>query len=172
MQTKKLFLVSLSLASLVLSANCAAQYVWINERGTKQYSDQPPPKNIPKDKILKAPGFHNKTVEETLNTTKVSSDGEKNDLEKLQKPNTLASKNEEFNKRKIAREDAEKKAEAERQASIEKQKNCIRAKSYQLTIESGTPIATRDQNGERVILDENQRAKELADAKKVLSECN
>ena len=70
-----------------------------------------------------------------------------------------------------AREEAEKKTESDKQAAADKEKNFARAKSYQQTIESGMLITSRDQNGERVILDENQRAKELVDVKKVTSDC-
>lgn len=158
--------------SLPVMQNCYAQYVWLNEKGAKQFSDVPPPKNVPKDRILKAPGGAARVVEaNTGEAESAKNSAQKSEIDKLQKPQTPANKNEDFNKRKIAREEAEKKAESEKQAAADKEKNCARAKSYQQTIESGMIITSRDQNGERVILDENQRAKELADVKKVTSDC-
>ncbi len=167
---------AISIISLVISLpfvqNCYAQYVWLNEKGAKQFTDVPPPKNVPKERILKAPRGVAQNTDITHNEGENARNGTpKTEIEKLQKPQTAANKNEDFNKRKIAREEAEKKAESEKQAAADKEKNCARAKSYQQTIESGMLITSRDQNGERVILDENQRAKELADVKKVTSDC-
>lgn len=170
MQTKTAVFGLLLLANGIWIANASAQYVWVNEKGVKQFSDLPPPKNVPKDKILKAPGVRARAAEETGNTQANGEQG-KSEIDKLQKPNSLAAKNEEFNKRKTAREEAEKKAESDLQAKQDKDKNCGRAKAYQQSIESGAPIASRDQNGERIILDESQRARELADAKKILNDC-
>ena len=34
----------------------AAQYVWLNDKGVKQYSDMPPPAAVPNQRILKSPG--------------------------------------------------------------------------------------------------------------------
>lgn len=167
---------AISIISLVISLpfvqNCYAQYVWLNEKGAKQFTDVPPPKNVPKERILKAPRGVAHNTDTTQNEAENAKNGAlKSEIEKLQKPQTAANKNEDFNKRKIAREEAEKKTESDKQAAADKEKNCARAKSYQQTIESGMLITSRDQNGERVILDENQRAKELADVKKVTSDC-
>ncbi|WMW78936.1 DUF4124 domain-containing protein [Undibacterium cyanobacteriorum] len=172
MQTKSsIALVALVTSlSLVASSNAFAQYVWVNDKGIKQFSDVPPPKGTPKDRILKAPGVRNQVAEDK-NANVSNADAGKNEIEKLQKPETLASKNEDYNKRKIAREESEKKAAQEQQANQEKQKNCGRAKAYQQSIESGMPILTRNQSGERVILDETQRSQELAEAKKILTDC-
>lgn len=171
---KKRYATSASIAAILMLfiQSSQAQYVWLNEKGAKQYSDQPPPKTVPRDRIIKAPGSQTRMIEAAATTESASNtNSTKSEIDKLQKPATLASKNEDFNKRKIAKEEAEKKAEAEKQANQDKEKNCARARAYQQSIEGGMVIATRDQNGERVILDETQRARELADAKKITSEC-
>lgn len=156
-------------ASFIFSNIALAQYIWLNEKGVKQYSDTPPPKSVPRDKIIKTPlgnvRGQEKAATQSTDTNKAS-DG------KIEKPVTTASKNEDFNKRKIAREEAEKKSEIERQNAENKAKNCERAKAYKQSLDEGLLIMNRDKNGERVPLDEAQRAKEIADAKRVLSECN
>jgi hypothetical protein len=158
--------------ALLISASAYAQYVWINERGTKTYSDAPPPASVPKDKIIKSPGNRTMPAAPAASATPATASGpQKNEIEKLEKPATLASKNEDFNKRKLAKEEADKKAEAERQAAMEKTKNCDRARSYKQSLEGGIVITSNDKNGERNILSESQRAKELADANKIISEC-
>ncbi|MBC3876004.1 DUF4124 domain-containing protein [Undibacterium flavidum] len=163
-------LVVSGLIAALLSSNIAfAQYIWLNEKGVKQYSDTPPPKSVPRDKIIKTP-FGNLRGQEK--NTAQATDANKSTEVKLEKPVTIASKNEDFNKRKIAREEAEKKADSERQNAENKTKNCERAKSYKQSLDEGLLIMTRDKNGERTPIDEAQRAKEIADVKKVLSECN
>lgn len=167
-KNRKTFAISI-FASLLLSNIAFAQYVWLNEKGVKQYSDTPPPKSVPRDKIIKTP-FGNVRGQEAKNATppETSKVGEA----KIDKPATTASKNEDFNKRKIAREEADKKAETERQNAENKAKNCERAKSYKQSLDEGALIMTRDKNGERTPLDEAQRAKDLAEAKKILAECH
>ena len=166
MQKNRKFLLSSFVVSLLLSNIAMAQYIWLNDKGVKQYSDTPPPKSVPRDKIIKTPAgaVRGAAGQNTNPETKTDSD-------KLEKPVTLASKNEEFNKRKLAREESEKKASSEAQQAQEKSKNCERAKTYKQSIEEGMLITTRNKDGERVTLDEAQRAKELTEVKKTLADC-
>ncbi|CAN5906086.1 hypothetical protein BH11PSE12_BH11PSE12_16800 [soil metagenome] len=150
-----------------------AQYVWLDDKGGKQFSDLPPPVSIPKSRILKSPSRNN--VDNTSSTKEQSSiTGSVNEAlpnEKLQKPVTTANKNEDFNKRKAEQEEKEKKATTEKQASTEKAKNCERARAYQQSLQSGVRIAHTDKNGERAFISDAQREQELADVKRSLSEC-
>lgn len=153
--------------SVVFCAVAQAQYVWIDEKGNKQFSDMPPPKTVPKDKILKAPGAAPKTAS---SEDKASAPAPETPA-KLEKPATLASKNEEFNKRRKEAEEKEKKANEDKQADSEKAKNCDRARNYKQTLESGVRISRTDKSGERSFLDDSQRQQELADVKKALAGC-
>ncbi|MFZ6800225.1 DUF4124 domain-containing protein [Undibacterium sp. Di24W] len=168
---KKAFFSTVGISLALVCANTAfAQYIWLNDIGIKQYSDKPPPKSVPKDKIIKTPFGLARNTESSASEPK-NNDGNKSEIEKIEKPVTLAKKNEEFNKRKIAKEEADKKAETEQQNTEAKAKNCERAKSYKQSLDEGILIMTRNKNGERIPLDETQRAKEAAEAKKILSEC-
>lgn len=168
---KKTFFSTISIGLTLLCATPAwAQYIWLNDKGVKQYSDQPPPKSVPKNKIVKSP-FGSSRPADSASAEGKNSDANKSEMEKIEKPVTLAKKNEEFNKRKIAKEEADKKAEAEQQNTAVKEKNCERTKSYKQSLDEGVLIMTRNKNGERIPLDEAQRAKEAAEAKKILSEC-
>ncbi|WP_395007566.1 DUF4124 domain-containing protein [Undibacterium sp.] len=166
MQKNRKFLLSSFIVSLLLSNIAIAQYIWLNDKGVKQYSDTPPPKSVPRDKIIKTPAG---IVRGAASPT--ASSETKSDSDKLEKPVTLASKNEDFNKRKLAREEAEKKASSDAQQAEAKNKNCERAKSYKQSLEEGMLIMSRNKDGERVTLDEGQRAKELTEVKKTLSDC-
>ena len=155
------------------TVTATAQYVWLDDKGGKQFSDLPPPISVPKSRILKTPSRNN--FDNTLSTKEQSNiPGSANEPllnEKLQKPVTTANKNEDFNKRKAEQEEKEKKATAEKQASTEKAKNCERAKAYQQSLQSGVRITHTDKNGERAFISDAQREQELADVKRSLSEC-
>lgn len=147
-----------------------AQYVWLNDKGVKQYSDSPPPRSVPLDRIVKSPsGKSASSVRAT--PSPAAEDKNKSELEKIEKPKTLANKIEDFNKRKIAREEAEKKAETEQQNKEIKTKNCERAKNYKQSLDEGGLIMTRSKEGERIPMDEAQRNKEMLEAKKILEDC-
>lgn len=159
---------------LLISTYSFAQYVWLNEKGVKQFSDKPPPTSVPKNKIIKAPHFSSaNSLNKASNDDAESTEGKSklSEIEKLEKPKTIANKNEDFNKRKQEREEQEKKAKDEETRLAANKKQCDSAKSYQRSLENGRLISSTDKNGGRVILDEAQRAKELADTKKFTSEC-
>lgn len=169
MQKKSPLLSAGLILSLLLSQSVMAQYIWLNEKGIKQYSDTPPPASVPRDKIIKTPFGTARAVSAAAPAENTSATSASNP--KLEKPVTIASKNEDFNKRKLAKEEAEKKSADEKQQNADKAKNCERAKSYKQSLDEGMLIMSRDKNGERIPLDEAQRAREMADVKKVLADC-
>lgn len=135
-----------------------AQYVWLDEKGTKQFSDLPPPPNIPSSRILKQPsGSPSPTSEPTPSSPKAEM--------------TTAEKNAEFRKRRTEQAEKEKKAAEEERAAGEKAKNCERARDFQRTLESGERIARTDKNGERSFLTDEQRSRELQETKRALADC-
>ena len=158
-------------SGLLFAAASHAQYVWLDEKGTKQFSDLPPPVSTPKNKILKTPfkSLAPATSPRDSNEEPASSVILAN--EKLQKPVTTASKNEDFMKRKMEQEEKDKKMASEKQAASEKAKNCERAHSYQQSLEAGARISTTDKNGERNFLTDAQRTQEAADVKRALIDC-
>jgi hypothetical protein len=162
----------IAITALLITATCQAQYVWLDEKGNKQFSDMPPPVSVPAQKILKAPQKNNGS---STSATKTPTEQTKNEAsninEQLKKPATTASKNEEFNKRKIEQEEKDKKKAAEDQLSADKAQNCERARAYQKTIESGQRITTTSPNGERAFISDAQRAQELAEVQRVLKDC-
>ncbi|MCU6433447.1 DUF4124 domain-containing protein [Undibacterium sp. Jales W-56] len=156
--------------ALLISVPAHAQYVWLDDKGNKQFSDMPPPLNVPKNRIIKAP---NKTAETSLpaaDKPAASTPGNA-DQNKLEKPVTTASKNEDFMKRRAEQAAKDKKAAEEAQNNADKAKNCERAKSYQKALESGVRIATTGKDGERSYMDDGKRAQELADAKRTMAGC-
>ena len=75
---------------------------------------------------------------------------------------TMAEKDLEFKKRQQeAREKADKEA-TERKAAADKKENCARARSNLAAMESKQPVATFNSKGERQLMDDTQRQKEIA----------
>jgi hypothetical protein len=160
------------LVSLSFSSVAHAQYVWLDEKGTKQYSDMPPPASIPLKRILKEPGSPSRT----LSAAPAEPDAKETppaaaDKEKDAPPMTIAEKNADFQKRRAEQAEKEKKAAAEAQMAADKAKNCEQARAYQRALQSGERLARTDKSGERYFLSDEQRAKEAQEAKRVVDAC-
>lgn len=155
-----------ALALALLAPLSFAQYVWTDEKGVKQFSDMPPPSNVPKSRILKQPAS-NAAAEPGGGAAQPSASAA--DASKGQP--TTAERNAEFNKRRLEQVEKEKKAvqEAEKKAALAK--NCERARNYRSTLESGQRIANTDKNGERSFMSDEQRAQELRDTQRILADC-
>lgn len=166
-------IIILALAALFATASSHAQYIWLDEKGGKQFSDLPPPISVPKNRILKTPSKFNMEPAPSSKESSIVPGNTNGSVsnEKLQKPVTTASKNEDFNKRKQEQDEKNKKADAEKLALAEKNKICERARSYQQSLQSGVRIANADKNGERNFMSDAQREQELADVKRTLSDC-
>ncbi|HYD95738.1 MAG TPA: DUF4124 domain-containing protein [Noviherbaspirillum sp.] len=146
----------------------AAQYVWLDEKGTRQYSDMPPPPSVPASRILKQPG---KAVAPASGPAAGSSDGKPASAPAPAGEMSIAEKNAEFKKRRMEQAEKEKKAAEEARLAAEKAKNCERARDYQRVLDAGERVARIDKNGERAFLTDEQRAQESRDARRVLEGC-
>lgn len=153
-----------------VSSHAFAQYVWLDEKGVKQYSDKPAPVTVPASRILKSPGatLHPHSAEAA---PKPADDTSPNAPAKTQLPLTTAEKNADFQKRKMEQADKDQKAAEETQRAADKSKNCERARTYQKALDSGQRIAQQGKDGQRAFLSDTQRAQELRDTKRILDEC-
>jgi len=148
-------------------APALAQYVWLNEKGVKQYSDMPPPPSVPASHILKQPS--GSALQPANDEPPASAQTESEVSPKP--PMTTAERNADFRKRHAEQAEKEKKAAEQVKAAAEKAKNCQRAREYQNALASGGRIAHTNQNGERSFLTDDQRAQELHDVNHVLQQC-
>jgi hypothetical protein len=174
---KTVWLKRIAVALVILNSGIAAhaQYVWLDEKGRKQYSDMAPPANIPKSRILQEPGTAVRSVSQT--TSAASTEKDENSVNsgspsvKAKAPMTIAEQNAEFQKRRIEQADKEKKAAEKTKSDADKAKNCDRARVYNRSIESGERLARTDQSGERYFLSDDQRAQESRDVRRILEDC-
>lgn len=157
-----------ALAALTLASTACAQYIWLNERGVKQYSDMPPPASVPQSRILKQPGGASPTAAQT---NAAATETAEKSPEKDKAPMTIAERNADFQKRKAEQAAKEKKAEEQAKEAAAKAKNCEQASEYHRVLASGERIARADRNGERSFMTDEQREQELKEAKRLLDNC-
>lgn len=163
-----------TLASLALGLppHALAQYVWLDDKGSKQYSDMPPPAAVPNSRILQTPGAANRA--QTQQAASAVSDDTKTAPEtaaKTQLPMTTAEKNADFQKRRMEQAEKDRKAADAAQNAADKSKNCERASAYQKALDSGQRISRQEKDGQRAYLSDAQRAQESRDTKRILTEC-
>lgn len=161
----------LAAAALTLVAGLAqAQYVWIDAKGIKQFSDRSPPSSIPDKNILKAPG--RPMVAIAPGGLAQPAPAHASVAETASKaPPTMAERNVEFNKRASDKAAVDKKAAAEAQAKAAKAEQCAAAREYKMQLDSGARIGTVTQSGERAFMGDAERANANAKANKVLAAC-
>jgi len=162
------FIASAALCMLGIGSAALAQYVWLDEKGGKQYSDMPPPASVPAKRILKMPGKLSVPGADAGSTPADGKDAQNKD----QAPPTLAEQNAAFKKRQDEQAAKDKKTADSAKEAADKAKNCENARAYQRTLDSGQRIAQTDKNGQRAFLDDSHREQASRDNRKVLGECN
>lgn len=154
---------ALATALIAFTSLAQAQWMWVNEKGVKQFSDQPPPPGTPAKNILKAPRGQAlpDMAKDTSATPAEGEDAAPGEAKAPPAAPTLAERNAAYNKRQ--KESAEKAAKAADDArrDSERKKYCADAKSNIGLLESGARIAENDANGERSFLTDEARAQKI-----------
>ena len=156
--------------ALATSLTATAQYQWIDNNGSRVYSDVAPPADIPAKNILKQPRGSSATAARTESPAATSAGATASGAAPTASAPAAAASGaatagvdkalEEKKKQAEAAEAAKKKAEEQKQAQA-RAENCKRARSGKASMESGMRVARTNDKGEREILDDNQRAAEL-----------
>lgn len=143
----------------------AIQWKWLDAQGKVQYSDRPPPSDVPDKSILKRPA-KNASLSKPLPAT----DAPTSSPSKPLAPTVDAEL--EKKKRQADEADASKrKADEEKQAQT-RADNCQRARKYEKALDQGYRFTRPNDKGEREVLDEKGIAEEKARAKSVIaSDC-
>ena len=158
------FVSSLLLFALVSTAH--AEYVWIDKKNVRNYSDWSPPSNTPKDRILKVP----KTSSWSEELYKEEAEAPPAQDETSESP-SIAHREAEYKKRKLEQAEKEKEAAEAKKLTKETARRCTRAREYQRTLQSGIRITRMDKNGQRSFMTDKQRAQELSEIRRVLADC-
>jgi len=147
-----------------------SQYLWIDEKGIKQFSDRAPPSSVPLKNILKMPGGTNLPVlvpivpDAPASPAAVPAAAPKG-------PPTLAERNADFRKRAMEQAEREQKAQDEAANKAATAANCESARAMKQTLDSGVRIGITEKNGERGFMSEAQRGQEAGKVNKVLAGC-
>jgi hypothetical protein len=158
--------VGLLMSAFALPAT--AQWAWRDETGRAVYSDRPPPANIRSDQILRQPGTQ--TFGTATSNAPASTDGKSDGKEAAKPaPKTLAEREMDFRKRMQESADAEKKNAEEQAQANARSGECERMRGYMRALEEGQRIARTDAQGNREILDDNQRASEVQRVRDAMS---
>lgn len=155
---KPLFL----LAALAFAgAALAQQYKWVDKDGKVRYGDVPPPgvKATP----LRAPA-------RPATSPAADAKGAKDKGDKPSGPLTPAQQEAEFRKRQIEAQKAQEKDAKAAEEERSRRENCQTAQDHLRVIESGQRMSRVDAKGERVFLDDDQRAAEGVRARKAVSD--
>jgi len=131
---------------------------WVDTEGKVHYSDQPPPPTAKSQKNLDLK--NNPTLPQAVPDSK---GGEK----------SLAEKDLESRKRKVQAEESAAKQAKEQEEAKNRKANCEQARNRLQAMQEGQRISKFDEKGERVFLEDKDRALAIEDAKKVAdSWCN
>lgn len=153
---------ALATALIAVTSIAQAQWLWVNEKGVKQLSDQPPPPNIPAKNILKAPrGQSISDLRRDLAATGNGDEAAPADAKAAPSNPKLAERNADYNKRQKESSEKTAKAQEEAKRETEKKKYCADAKSNLGLLESGARISDTDANGERTFLSDDGRAQKI-----------
>jgi type IV secretory pathway VirB10-like protein len=163
---KQVFSAATALVLLSLATSALAQFVWLDEKGVKQYSDMPPPSSVPNKRILKTPG-------QSLprNTVSENTDAVADAKPDTKAPPTVAEQDAAYQKRKAEQAEKNKKAEQEAKLASNKAENCARARANQRALDSGARISETDANGQRSYINDQQRARQNAQNRETLNDC-
>ena len=144
----------------IATAEAMAQYAWLDEKGNKQFSDQPPPVSVPNNKILKFSG-------QTFNAQDSTSNTETSKITESRAEKELA-----YQKRREEQDKKNQQVEALAKSNAIKNDNCNRMRQYQQTLASGQRVQQTDSSGNRSYLSDDKRAEELNRLNQPLDECN
>jgi hypothetical protein len=134
-------------------AASAQQFRWVDKDGRVQYGDTPPP-GVKATRLKPPPG----------GSAPAPSSAAKKDAQKPVSPEAA------FQKRQKDAKEEEDKAAKERADAETQRINCIAAQSAARQVQSGQRITGTNAAGERVFLDDSQRAMELERAQRAVAE--
>lgn len=155
----------LSAALLMAGSPVFAQWMWLDKDGRKVFSDRAPPPEVPAKSILKQPGMPTRAAADAPGAGDAAS-GARSDAPETAKPagKSQLDKAVEERRRQAEAAEADKKKAEEARIASQKADNCARARQSMATLQSGIRLAQVNENGERIILDDNARSAEASRA--------
>lgn len=154
---KNTLIFTLAIASTVTILDAGAQtYQWKDSAGRTVISDTPPPGSAKES---------SRTIGGKSPNTTTSAANKPAEAAK-----SFAEKDMDFKKRQQESAEKANKEAKEKSAAAEKRENCDRAQRQVTLMESGQRVAMSDENGERRVMDDAERQKELDRARRSVSD--
>jgi len=160
-----------TLAALAAHAPAHAQYSWIDDHGTRVFSDRPPPPGTPASRILQAPRAPTAAPLYAQPTTDAPATAETKAEATKPQPPTLAERDADFRKRTAQRDVDERKAADEAQRKADLAGQCAAARRNEAALTSGERMADVDVKGERAFLSDDEKARRLVQVRRFLAGC-
>jgi hypothetical protein len=163
---RRMVLAALAGATLLLAAEAQAQWKWRDSRGQIHVSDTPPPRDVADKDVLQRPEV---AVRKPVAAAAAAASAASAPAGAARPP--VDAELEERRKRAEQDKAARAKSDEQKAAAVRKD-NCQRARDQLVTLDSGQRIARIKADGEREILDDDQRAREARRAREVIAaEC-
>jgi hypothetical protein len=178
-------LLPLIIAALAAAPNAFAQYQWRDANGRMVYSDMPPPASVPPSAVLRAPARQTSAGSPGGSGATASASAAPGiraaapGIQAGAAPGTAvapttapsaAQREMDFQKRRLEREQAERKASEAQAAKQRAAAVCSDARTQIRTLESGLRMARVNERGEREVVDEASRAAQLEAARRAVRE--
>lgn len=162
-------------AALLLAAHAHAQYSWIDDHGTRVFSDRPPPVGTPAARILQAPRSATAAipVEVQAPTADAANPPDKTSPAAGAKHAlpTLADREAAYRERAAQREADTKKAAEQARLKVEHANACTAAREEEQLMKKTRRMIGVNEKGERAVLTDEDKAARLARARRVLADC-
>lgn len=160
--------VALTLAATLAAGDALAQWVWRDRNGQVHASDRPPPRDVPERDIVQRPAA-------PPTTRAAAAPAPAADGAAAPAAGTPARTDPELEARRRATEQQQQArqrqeaAQAEAQAAQQRAENCERARAHLRQLDSGMRIARVNERGERIVIDDAERAAETQRARQVVA---
>lgn len=147
-------------ALLCFSAAAHAQFAWLDEKGQRVYSDQPPPPSVPDAKILHAPRGSGRVPADAEAAPAAAESAAK-------APPTVAERELDYRKRREEADKAAAKTALEQSNADKRRANCDAAARNKQVLQTSTVVLTET----RATMSDSDRARRLADSEQTLRDC-
>jgi type IV secretory pathway VirB10-like protein len=149
----------------------AAQYIWVNDKGVKQLSDRPPPPSVPSSHILKMPRQPPAGAGAATSAETGAAPTAPDSPSPTPAPASTADREADFQQSRKAAAAAENKAAGAARDQAQQAANCNAARQNQRALDGGGGIVSYDDNGERSVMNDQQREELAKNTQKVLASC-
>ena len=162
---KRQFQLVLGAALLACASVASAQWMWVDAKGVKQFSDRAPPASVPLKRILKSPG--GAALDRDAGAPSTASAVAAVSSEPKAAP-SLAEREAAYRKQKAEKAEIDKKMASMAANQEQRRIACDGAVAARAQLDSGVRLRGAD----RVWLDANMRAEQSATVNSILEECN